>query len=281
MLSIMWRQIPNFKLEGNYLKLLFFICLALSISIIQNTSGNNPQEATQLSEPVYSYRIVNAFPHDKTAFTQGLEFKDGFLYEGTGQYGASSLRKVQLETGAVLENYQLPADYFGEGITIFDNKIYQLTWRAYTGFIYDKESFLFLENFYYSTEGWGLTNNGEAFIMSDGTATLHFLDRQTFEEVKQVEVQSKDGPVKNLNELEYIGGEIFANVLPTDRIVRIDPETGMVTGWIDLSGILGNDANNPEINILNGIAYDSENKRLFVTGKYWPKLFEIELVPLK
>lgn len=266
---------------STYLKILYIIFLILSASLLQTTSGNNPQEATQPSEPVYSYRIVNTFPHDNTAFTQGLEFKDGFLYEGTGQYGASSLRKVQLETGAVLENHQLPADYFGEGITIFDSRIYQLTWRSYTGFIYDKESFLFLENFYYSTEGWGLTHDNQYFIMSDGTATLHFLDPQTLEEVKQIEVQSKDGPVKNLNELEYIGGEIYANVLPTDRIVRIDPETGIVTGWIDLSGILGADKNNPQINILNGIAYDSENKRLFVTGKYWPKLFEIELVPQK
>jgi len=263
------------------LKLLFFIFLAFSISIVQNPSGNNSQDATPPTEPVYSYRIVNTFPHDNTAFTQGLEFEDGFLYEGTGQYGFSSLRKVQPETGAVLESHQLSADYFGEGITIFDNKIYQLTWKSYTGFIYDKESFLFVANFYYSTEGWGLTHDRQYFIMSDGTATLHFLDVKTYEEDKHIEVQSKDGPVKNLNELEYIDGEIFANVLPTNRIVRINPETGIVTGWIDLSGILGTDENNPQINILNGIAYDSENQRLFVTGKYWPKLFEIELVPQK
>lgn len=239
------------------------------------------QNGSETTTPTYSYRIVNVYPHDNAAYTQGLVYENGFLYESTGRYGFSSLRKVELETGAVLQSHELPAEYFGEGITIFDNKIYQLTWKSYTGFIYDKESFLFLDNFYYSSEGWGITYDGIHFIISDGTAVLHFLDPKTYEEIRQVTVYSEDGPVLNLNELEYIKGEIFANVLPTDRIARINPQTGKVTGWIDLSGLLGAEAHHPQIDVLNGIAYDSENKRLFVTGKLWPKLFEIELIPQK
>lgn len=237
------------------------------------------QETTQKTIPTYGYRIVNVYPHDKDAFTQGLVFENGILYESTGRFGYSSLRKVELETGAVLEIHDLPPEYFGEGITIFNNKIFQLTWQSYTGFIYDKENFLLLENFYYSTEGWGITNDGKHFIFSDGTAVLHFLNPETYEEVKQIEVKAENGPVLNLNELEYIDGEIYANVLPTDRIARIDPETGNVLGWINLNGLLGADQHNTQANVLNGIAYDQEKKRLFVTGKFWPKLFEIKLIP--
>ena len=237
------------------------------------------QEKAQETIPTYGYRIINVYPHDKDAFTQGLVYEDGYLYEGTGRFGYSSLRKVELETGTVVQIHKLSSEYFGEGITIFNNKIFQLTWQSYTGFVYDKENFLFLDNFYYSTEGWGITHDGNYFIFSDGTATLHFLDPETYQEVKSIEVQAENTPVINLNELEFIKGEIFANVLPTDKIARIDPETGKVVGWINLAGLLGPDQYNPQVNILNGIAYDSKNGRLFVTGKFWPKLFEIELIP--
>lgn len=251
------------------------IFLTLFIGLI---TVAHSQEKAQEKIPTYNYRIVNVYPHDKDAFTQGLVFENGYLYEGTGLFGQSSLRKVELETGSVLEIHELPAEYFGEGITIFNNRIFQLTWQSYTGFIYDKENFLFLDNFYYSTEGWGITHDGKNFIFSDGTATLHFLDPETYQEVKQIEVKADNEPVLNLNELEYINGEIFANVLPTDRIARIDPTIGNVLGWINLNGLLGADQYNSQANILNGIAYDSKKRRLFVTGKLWPKLFEIELI---
>lgn len=260
---------------GNNLKNLFLILFISLISVAYS------QDKAKENITTYSYRIVNVYPHDQDAFTQGLVFENGYLYEGTGLFGHSSLRKVELQTGSVLEIHELPAEYFGEGITIFNNRIFQLTWQSYTGFVYDKESFLFLDNFYYSTEGWGITHDGKHFIFSDGTATLHFLNPETYQEVKQIEVKAENGPVLNLNELEYIDGEIFANVLPTDRIARIDPETGNVLGWINLNGLLGADQYNSQANVLNGIAYDQGKKRLFVTGKFWPKLFEIKIVPLK
>lgn len=231
--------------------------------------------------PTYSYKIVNVYPHDSGAFTQGLVYSDGFLYEGTGQNGQTTLRKVDLKTGTVLQLHELPDEYFGEGITIFGDKIIQLTWQSNVGFYYDKESFMPIEQFYYSTEGWGITNDGKRLIMSDGTAVLHFLDPQTFQETATLEITDDKAPVKGLNELEYINGEIYANVWPSDRIARISPSTGKVVGWIDLKGILGYYKDNYQVDVLNGIAYDSEHDRLFVTGKYWPKLFEIKLVPTK
>ena len=231
--------------------------------------------------PNYSYRIVKVYPHDTGAFTQGLVYSDGFLYEGTGQNGETTLRKVDLKSGTVLQLHELPDEYFGEGITIFGNKIIQLTWQSNTGFYYDKESFMPIEQFYYSTEGWGITHDGEQLIMSDGTAVLHFLDPHTFQETATIEVTDDKGSVKGLNELEYINGEIYANVWPSERIARISPSTGKVVGWIDLKGILGFYKDNYQVDVLNGIAFDSEQNRLFVTGKYWPKLFEIKLVPAK
>jgi glutamine cyclotransferase len=245
--------------------------------LLSNEVSAIPPDTTQAT-PIYSYRIVHTFPHDPLAFTQGLVFHDGYLYESTGQYGHSSLRKVELETGAVVEIHELSAEYFGEGITLLDDKIYQLTWQSYTGFIYDARSFLPLKNFYYATEGWGIIYNNGHFVVSDGTAFLSLLDTRTFEEVGKIEVKDNGKPVININELEWVEGEIFANVLPTDRIARIDPETGKVRGWINLAGLLDAESKS-HAGPLNGIAYDSENKRLFVTGKLWPKLFEIELIP--
>ena len=228
--------------------------------------------------PVYSYNIVNAYPHDRDAFTQGLVFENGVLYEGTGRFGYSTLRRVELETGAILQIRELPDQFFGEGITIYGNRIIQLTWQSNVGFVYDKNSFELLQEFNYSTEGWGITHDGTRLIMSGGTSTLHFLDPQTFEEIGQVEVFDNDGPVTRLNELEYVQGEIYANVWQTDRIARIAPETGRVVGWIELGGLLTAEDCSQPVDVLNGIAYDADNGRLFVTGKLWPKLFEIELI---
>jgi len=229
--------------------------------------------------PVYTYKVINTYPHDPNAFTQGLVFEDGVLYEGTGLYGNSTLRKVGLETGAILLIHELPAQFFGEGVTIYGNKISQLTWRSNVGYVYDKESFDLLQEFNYPTEGWGITHDGTHLIMSDGTSTLHFLDPETYGEVHRVEVLDRGSPVTRLNELEYVQGIIYANVWQTDRIAMIAPSTGQVVGWIDLEGLLGEEDRIQRVGVLNGIAYDAEDDRLFVTGKWWPKLFEIELIP--
>ncbi len=227
--------------------------------------------------PVYAYRIVNTYPHDPDAFTQGLIFEGGVLYEGTGLRGRSSLRRVVLNTGEVLQRRELSDDYFGEGITLFGDRIIQLTWQSRIGFVYDKADFELLRSFTYPTEGWGVTHDGDRLIMSDGTSTLYFRDPETFEEVGRVNVRDSAGAVSRLNELEYVAGEVYANVWQTDRIARIEPRTGRVIGWIDLEGLLSVE-DRQGADVLNGIAYDSEKKRLFVTGKLWPKLFEIELV---
>jgi len=227
--------------------------------------------------PVYSYNIVNAYPHNRDAFTEGLVFENGVLYEGTGLLGYSTLRRVELETGEILQIRELSDEFFGEGITIDGDRIVQLTWQSHIGFVYDKDSFELLQEFTYSTEGWGITHDGTRLIMSDGTSTLHFLDPQTFEEIGQVEVFDNDGPVTRLNELEYVQGEIYANVWQTDWVVQIAPETGRVVGWIDLRDLLSAEDRSQPVDVLNGIAYDADSDRLFVTGKLWPKLFQIEL----
>ncbi len=262
-------------------KLLLCKSLIPSILVIvlavQAVAGNSPQDMNK-KIPVYTYFIVNKIPHDHQAFTQGLVFDDGYLYEGTGHRGYSSLRKVDPSDGAIITLHSLADEYFGEGITIFNNKIYQLTWQAYTGFVYDKETFLLMEEFFYNTEGWGITHNNEQLIVSDGSSNLYFLDPVTLEVLRQIEVADNNDPVENLNELEYIKGEIFANVLYSNRIARINPEDGKVVGWIDLTGILGGEKIDYPIDVLNGIAYDPKDDRLFVTGKYWPKVFEIKLI---
>jgi len=232
------------------------------------------------TKPVnYTYNVVNVYPHDPNAFTQGLVIEQGVLYEGTGLYGGSTLRRVDLETGNVLQSYVLSNEFFGEGITVFGDKIIQLTWQNQKGFVYDKHSFDLLQEFSYPTEGWGITTDGSQLIMSDGTATLYFLDPETFETVGQVEVHD-DGPVTNLNEREYINGEIYANIWRTDKIAIINPQTGQVTAWIDLTGIYTPESSDPN-SVLNGIAYDAEGDRLFVTGKLWSQLFEIELIAVE
>jgi glutamine cyclotransferase len=226
---------------------------------------------------IHGFRIINTYPHDPEAFTQGLVFHKGYLYEGTGLHGHSTLRKVELKTGGILKSHRLPIEYFGEGITIWQNKLIQLTWQSHTGFIYDLQSFRLLRMFSYPTEGWGITCDGNNLIMSDGTAFLRFLDPRKFTVVKQIEVKDRGRPVPYLNELEYIKGEIFANVWDTGYIARISPQTGRVLGWIDLRGLYRLVDNGKRVDVLNGIAYDTKNNRLFVTGKFWPKLFEIRL----
>jgi glutamine cyclotransferase len=233
----------------------------------------------QAQAPVSGYQVVRVYPHDRNAFTQGLIFLDGFLYESTGLTGKSSLRKVQLETGRVLQDYALPAVYFAEGLTNWGPDLVQLTWTANTGFVYDRASFKVKSSFSYSGEGWGITNDGRRLIMSDGTDALRFLDPVSLRETGRLKVNDRGRPVRQLNELEFIRGEIYANVWQTDRIARISPQTGEVLGWIDLRGVLApGEVNSPDA-VLNGIAYDSRTDRLFVTGKLWPKLFEIKVVP--
>jgi glutamine cyclotransferase len=231
---------------------------------------------SDLAPQQQQYRVIQAYPHDPTSYTQGLVFEDGVLYEGTGQKGQSKLRKIQLETGQPIQDIALEQQYFGEGVTILKDRIYQLTWVLQTCFVYDKGNFGLLRSFQYASEGWGLTNNGEHLIMSDGSSTIKFLEPETFKEVRRIEVYSDAGAVPQLNELEYINGEIYANVYRTDAIVRIDPENGKVLGVINLRGLLSPQiAGNAEV--LNGIAWDEQGKRLFVTGKYWPQLYHIEL----
>ena len=227
---------------------------------------------------VYSYLVVNTYLHDPNAFTQGLVFEDGIFYEGTGQYGASDIRKVAPATGEILAEKRLSEQYFGEGIAVFGDRLYQLTWKAGICFVYDKNTFALQTQFSYPTEGWGLTHDGEKLLMSDGTNIIYFRHPDTFEEMGRIEVTDIAGPVHYLNELEYIEGQLFANVWRTDRIARIDPKTGAVTGWIDLTGLLpAADRSQHRVDVLNGIAYDARADRLFVTGKWWPKVFEIRL----
>lgn len=253
------------------------LATVVSCAVLPKVEGDDNQTKLQ-SAPVYTFRILNSYTHDRDAFTQGLVFENGTLYEGTGLYGKSSLRRVDLETGDVLQVHPLPAEYFGEGITIFEDAIIQLTWQSKKGFIYDKNSFEVLRDFKYETEGWGITSDGKHLIMSDGTSTLYILDPETLKNVGYIQVHDNGRPVNNLNELEYINGQIYANVWHTDSIAMIDPYNGRVTGWVDLSGILPLQLNSPSADVLNGIAYDVKNGRLFVTGKLWPQLFEIELV---
>ena len=228
--------------------------------------------------PVYTYRVVNSYPHDRNAFTEGLVIENGVLYEGTGLRGRSTLRKVTLETGDILQTRELPAQFFGEGVTVYGDRVIQLTWQSNVGLVYDKNSFELLQEFNYETEGWGITHDGKRLIMSDGTSTLYFLDPDTFAEIGRIEVSDRGRPITRINELEFVQGEIYANIWQTDRIVRIAPQTGQVTGWIDLEGLLNPEAYPGPVDVLNGIAYDARNDRLLVTGKFWPRLFEIELV---
>lgn len=239
-----------------------------------------PAAAPPASVPTYSYKIINSYPHDPDAFTQGLIYADGVLYESTGiKRTPSSLRKVALTTGELLQTQAVGEIYFGEGLALWQDRLIQLTWQNRVAFVYDRDSFELLDTWEYETEGWGITHNGRCLIMSDGSSTLYFRDPETFAIVERLTVQDQNGPVVLLNELEFINGEVWANVWQSNRIVRIDTANGQVVGSIDLTGLLDPSTATQPVDVLNGIAYDAENGRLFVTGKLWPTLFEIELVP--
>jgi len=228
--------------------------------------------------PQYGYQVVHVYPHDRAAFTQGLEFRAGFLYEGTGLEGQSTLRKVRLETGKVEQQINLAPEFFGEGITVVNQQIIQLTWRSQIGFAYEQSSFRRLRSFKYPGEGWGLTNDGSQIYMSDGSAQIRCWDAGSLLEKRRFTVRDAGRPISLLNELEYVQGEIYANVWQSDRVVRFSPVDGKVLGWVDLSGLLSAADRTEQVDVLNGIAYDSLGDRLFVTGKLWPKLFEIRVV---
>jgi glutamine cyclotransferase len=260
-------------------------CTACSAS--QATSGirsetratpSQDQAAVPFRVTNYTYEIIKAYPHDPAAFTQGLVYHQGDLYESTGLNGQSSLRRVELQTGKVLKRIDVPSEYFAEGLALFNNKLYQLTWITNRGFVYDMNEFKPLGTFSYTDEGWGLTHDGHSLIMSDGSNRIRYLDPETFQVQRTITVLDNGTAVRQLNELEYIKGEIFANIWQTDRIARIDPQTGRVTGWLNLAGLLSPEDRTQSVDVLNGIAYDEAGDRLFVTGKLWPKLFEIRLV---
>ena len=253
--------------------------LLLSIPALscQTTSVANLKTPGKAPVPIYGYEVVHVWPHDPGAYTQGLVFHDGKLLESTGQVGHSSLRRVELESGKVLQKVDVPTPYFAEGITLLKGKIYQLTWQQGVGFIYDAWTFEKIGEFHYAGEGWGLANDGQSLILSDGSNRIRFLDPDNFQVRKTIAVVDGGAPVNELNELEYVQGEIYANIWHADRIARIDPRTGGVVGWIDLTGLLPAGEVSDEEAVLNGIAYDETNGRLFVTGKLWPKLFEIRL----
>ena len=226
----------------------------------------------------YSYRVARVYPHDTKAYTQGLLFHDGYLYESTGIKGESTLRKVNLQTGEPLMKIDLPAEMFGEGLALVDDKLVQLTWQNQVAFVYQKSDFKLLNRVnYVMREGWGLTFDGEHLLLTDGTATLYFLDKDYLAEVRRIEVCDHNGPVTQLNELEYINDELWANVYHSEDILRIDPKTGVVTGRINMSGLL-NAVEKQNADVLNGIAYDEKTGKIYVTGKNWPKLFEIQVI---
>jgi len=253
------------------------VCFLLIVLVGLALLGGCEKKDVAGPVPTYTYKIMASYPHDPDASTQGLVIDKGILYEGTGQYGRSSLRRVDLQSGEGLQLHTLPAQLFGEGVTVFGDTIIQLTWKAGVGFVYEKESFKLLRIFKYPGEGWGITHDGKNLIMSDGSDTIRFLNPETFEEERSIKVADQNGPVSLLNELEYVKGTIYANVWKTDRIALIAPETGKVAGWLDLQGILPQEPQSKkQAGVLNGIAYDADNEALYITGKLWPVIFQID-----
>jgi glutaminyl-peptide cyclotransferase len=247
----------------------------LVLAVIGRRSGFAAWQAGA-SLPVFGYTLVHTYPHDRDAFTQGLQVVDGVFYEGTGLNGRSSIRKVKIETGEVLQKKDVPAQYFGEGIAVRGSELFQLTWQSGVAFVYDRQTFAPKRQHKYSGEGWGLTQDKGSLIMSDGSEFLRFLDPATFAEKSRLRVTAAGAALKNLNELEYVKGEIFANVWQTDFVARIDPATGKVNGYIDFRGLL-TPREREATDVLNGIAYDEATDRLFITGKLWPRMFEVRV----
>ncbi len=279
-------MVSDTKNRSLFFRILLVFLIVLMLGLIAFIIGRNylkPQRTISsipdTLTPKMTFEAINEFPHDPDAFTQGLIYLDGYFYESTGLYGHSSLRKVEIESGEILQQIELSSEYFAEGLTYWEGHLVQLTWRENTGFVYDLQDFLFLEQFSYPTEGWGLTHDGERLIMSDGSSDLFFLDPESFQVIDQVRVTNNGQEVVRINELEFVLGEVFANLWQTETIIRIDPQTGEVLGEIDLSGILPESERTAQTDVLNGIAYDPETDRLFITGKFWPKVFEILLVP--
>lgn len=271
-------RFPGFCKKACFFGFLFgtltaFSCNSGGESTTNLSTGTNPNGKV----PTYGYEVVRSFPHSTDAFTQGLEYRDGKLIESTGGDGDSSLRLVELETGKVLDKVDVPLPYFAEGLTLLNGKIYQLTWQNQVGFIYDANTLSKTGQFNYQGEGWGLTNDGQSLILSDGTNQIRFLDPGTFKVTKTIAVRDGNRTVDRLNELEYFNGEIYSNLWHSDKIAIINPQSGRVNGWIDMKGLLpAGDLSDQEA-VLNGIAYDSASQRIFVTGKLWPKLFEIRI----
>ncbi len=266
---------------SSLLKIIVFLGAACLFAIcFASQAGIGSSNATAI--PVFGYKVIQSYPHDTLAFTQGLKYEDGRLYEGTGLYGKSTLRKVNLTTGQVIKEIDLPEDQFGEGIAIWHGYVVQLTWQSGIGHVFDKFNFTPIKDFRYSTEGWGITSDGKELIMSDGTDKLYFLSPENFSVIGQVSVKSNGVPLRGLNELEYIKGKVYANLWPTDWIAIISPSNGEVEGYINLTNLLqtyvGPKAR-VKTDVLNGIAYDDKGERIFVTGKLWPRLFEIDIVP--
>jgi glutamine cyclotransferase len=262
-------------------KIRLILVLALALTCVQCQAGANSDRpantAANAPVPSYGYQIVNIWPHDSNAFTQGLILMDGKLLESTGQEGRSSLRSVELETGKILKKVDVPEPYFAEGIAVLNGKVYQLTWQHHLGFIYDSQSFQRVGEFNYDGEGWGLTTDGKSLILSDGSNRIRFIDPSSFRVIKTITVLDGKAPVRELNELEFVHGEIYANIWHDQRIATIDPQTGRVNAWIDLTGLMPEDELPDPEAVLNGIAYDQANDKLFVTGKLWPRLFEIRV----
>jgi glutaminyl-peptide cyclotransferase len=257
--------------------------LRLAILVLTLAPTVAPGQAAQRDgtkhPPEYTFKVVRQFPHDPTAFTQGLAYRDGYFYEGTGLNGRSSLRQIRVQTGEVVRQVDLAAQFFGEGVTLLGNEVIQLTWQSHIGFVYQLGDLHWMRSFSYSGEGWGITTDGRQIFMSDGSPEIHVLDSSTFLEKRRLKVHDGSAPVAQLNELEFVEGEIFANVWHSDRIARISPQTGEVVGWIDLTGLLSLPQRSDPDAVLNGIAYNPQGKRLFVTGKLWPAIFEIQVIP--
>lgn len=246
------------------------------MGIVGRAAGFAPWQAATTPVPMFGYTVVHTYPHDREAFTQGLQVVDGVFYEGTGLNGRSSIRKVRIETGEVLQKRDVPAQYFGEGITVRGNELFQLTWQSGVALVYDRLTFAPKRQLKYTGEGWGLTQDKSSLIMSDGTEFLRVLDPGTFTEQRRIRVSVGGAPLKSLNELEYVKGEVFANVWQTDYVARVDPKTGSVNGYIDFRGLL-TPREREATDVLNGIAYDEATDRLFITGKLWPRVYEVRV----